>query len=130
MPCPVQEPEEERLAEDDKHFRTQANDDYMVQKRISQLQGYDELTGVNSMVYEENHNYLRDLQTQQKRKFYPTMAETSPEFGNLLFPASQYAIGQSRLKQLEALDYQRGAAKDNNSTPFHGNWTSGGKNPD
>jgi hypothetical protein len=41
------------------------------------MQGFDELEGVNQLVYEQNHDYLKDMQTQQKRKCYPSMAESS-----------------------------------------------------
>jgi len=35
---------------------------------------------VNAIVWEEDHDYLKDLQTQQKKKFFPTMADSSKEF--------------------------------------------------
>lgn len=54
------------------------------------MQGFDELEGVNQLVYEQNHDYLKDMQTQQKRKCYPSMAESSQEFARLLVPASPY----------------------------------------
>lgn len=50
----------------------------------------DKYEGVNALVFEDNHDYLRDLQTQIKRRYYPTNAESSKEFGDLVFPASNY----------------------------------------
>ena len=35
------------------------------------------LEGLNVLTYEEHHDPLRALQTQQKRKFFPTMADDS-----------------------------------------------------
>ena len=78
---------------------------------------------MNTLVYEPNHNYLKDLHIQQKKRFYPTMADTSKEFSNLVFPSSSYTI-KTRKRQLEALSYSKNLKKDHpGTTPFHGNWT-------
>ena len=48
--------------------------------------------GINALVFEDDHNYLKDLHTQQKRKYFPNMSESSNEFGNLVFPATSYTL--------------------------------------
>ena len=59
-------------------------------KKLAKEQGYNEIEGVNQLVYEKDPNYLCDLQTQKKRQFFPTMADTSYEFSHLHVPASRY----------------------------------------
>jgi hypothetical protein len=44
--------------------------------------------GINQLIQDNNHDYLKDLQIQQKRKHYTTMTESSGEFNNLLLPGS------------------------------------------
>jgi hypothetical protein len=44
--------------------------------------------GINSLVYEENHDPKKDLMVQTKRKFMPTQIDNSPEFGRLFLPAT------------------------------------------
>jgi hypothetical protein len=56
---------------------------------------------VNALVYEASHDYLKDMQTQQKRKCYPSMAESSQEFARLVVPASPYI--KSSLKSFSEL---------------------------
>lgn len=51
------------------------------------------------MVYEHDHDYLKDMQTQQKKKFFPPMTETSQEFSQLHFPASTYCKKLNRIAQ-------------------------------
>lgn len=68
--------------------------------------------GVNALVYEDNHDYLRDLRTQTKRRCYPANTESSKEFGDLVFPASHYT------RQNLTKDVPRNG-KD---TPASGNW--------
>jgi hypothetical protein len=46
-------------------------------KVLAQARGFDEHEGVNALVYEASHDYLKDMQTQQKRKCYPSMADSS-----------------------------------------------------
>ena len=50
---------------------------YAAEKALAQARGFDEHEGVNALVYEASHDYLKDMQTQQKRKCYPSMAESS-----------------------------------------------------
>lgn len=50
---------------------------YAEEKMLAQARGFDEREGVNALVYEPSHDYLKDMQTQQKRKCYPSMADTS-----------------------------------------------------
>jgi hypothetical protein len=69
--------------------------------------------GVNSMIYEENHNYLKDLQTQRKRRYYPNNAESSREFGHLIFPASSYTVSKS------LRDIPKNVKEE---TPMSGDW--------
>ena len=82
---------------------------YEREKERYQKQGFSELEGVNQLVYERNHDYLRDMQTQQKRKFFPTNADTSNEFSNLHLPASKYCKDSN-------------VFKDNSNTPMSGQW--------
>ena len=46
--------------------------------------------GIMSIVRDDNHSYLNDLQTQKKRLYFPTNADTSKEFSNIVFPATTY----------------------------------------
>jgi len=50
---------------------------YIEEKVLAQARGFDEREGVNALVYEASHDYLKDMQTQQKRKCYPSMADSS-----------------------------------------------------
>ena len=50
---------------------------YLAEKALAQARGFDEHAGVNALVYEASHDYLKDMQTQQKRKCYPSMADSS-----------------------------------------------------
>lgn len=50
---------------------------YAEEKALAQARGFDEREGVNVLVYEASHDYLKDMQTQQKRKCYPSMADSS-----------------------------------------------------
>ena len=50
---------------------------YLAEKALAQARGFDEHEGVNALVYEASHDYLKDMQTQQKRKCYPSMTESS-----------------------------------------------------
>ena len=50
---------------------------YAAEKAWAQARGFDEHEGVTALVYEASHDYLKDMQTQQKRKCYPSMAESS-----------------------------------------------------
>lgn len=50
---------------------------YVQDKVLAQAGGFDEREGVNALVYEASHDYLKDMQTQQKRKCYPSMADSS-----------------------------------------------------
>ena len=80
------------------------------------------MEGLNVLTYEENHNFLRDLQTQQKRKFFPTMAEDSQQFSQLLFPASRYM-----LDEYNGANAQRQAKDSSEHTPLSGNWSIGAR---
>ena len=54
---------------------------YMTSKEIMQEgPDFDPKRGVNQMVLISDNNYLKDLQTQQKRMCYPTMFETTTDF--------------------------------------------------
>ena len=64
--------------------------DYFQNKLITQNQGYVENQGINQIVHQDNHDYLKYLQTQQKKKTYPSMFMTSMAFQDLLFPASSH----------------------------------------
>ena len=70
--------------------------------------------GVNALIYEENHDYLRDLQVQKKKRYYPTNAESSSEFGNILFPSTNFL--RNTMYKTEDVP------KNDKSTPIHGNW--------
>ena len=89
--------------------------DYGRDKRALQDESEQELEGIRALTFETNHNYLRDLQTQQKRKYFPTMAEDSQDFSQLLFPASKFMLGEIG-----------NVPKDQQSnTPLTGNWSNG-----
>lgn len=68
---------------DDTLYGRNYQDDYkyMQHKIIAQNEGFNEIEGVNAMVYDGKHDFLKDLQTQQKKKTYPSMFTTSYEFG-------------------------------------------------
>ena len=74
---------------------------YAEEKALAQARGFDEREGVNVLVYEASHDYLKDMQTQQKRKCYPSMADSSQEFARLVVPASPYI--KSSLKSFSEL---------------------------
>ena len=95
----------DQLLECIKHIRIQEQrdegDDEEMRKRHEHLAryGFNEQEGVNQLVYEVDHDYLKDMQTQQKKKYFPPMTETSKEFSQLHFPASTYCKQMTRLAQ-------------------------------
>lgn len=64
--------------------------DYNQHKNVAQSGGFNQHEGINVLVFDDNHDPLKDLQIQKKKKFFPTMADTSTEFHNIHFPASTY----------------------------------------
>ena len=52
------------------------------------------------------------------------MFSTSVEFGNTVVPASGHAIRERNRRMKAALSNQAHVAKDTNSSPISGNWTS------
>lgn len=109
--------------EDEEPHQDQEYKDYMLERQIAYNQGYHENEGVNALVYEEAHDPLLALQTQQKRRFFPTMAESSLEFDQLLFPASRYQRSEREkmIKQLESKNKKRDGP---NAGSYNGNWTT------
>lgn len=74
----------------------------------------NEMMGVNQLVFNENHNYLDDLQTQKKRlggqsyqHYHKVNTMTSNEFGNLNVPATDF----TKYRPLH-------------ERPYYGNWTA------
>lgn len=117
-----------KLHEEEQQAAEQANTsfDNSAQRQHLKASGDGEvqapIDGLNVLTYEENHNFLRDLQTQQKRKFFPTMAEDSQQFSQLLFPASRYM-----LDEYNGANAQKLAKDSSEHTPLSGNWSLGAK---
>lgn len=72
------------------------------EQSMSMTQGFNMFQGINQLVYDDQHDYLKDLQTQQKKKAYPSMFHTSTAFNELLFPASNHNI-EERSKRYKAV---------------------------
>jgi hypothetical protein len=74
---------------DNETFKT-----YTEHKSKAMDKDFDPIAGVNSLVWDESHNFKNDLQTQKKRMAYPSMFQTCSDFNRLVVPAGEYVKNQ------------------------------------